>query len=470
MVMAFAAPSLTPHAAAASPLAPSRQSAADSQRPLWFWLPLAIVAAVLVTVSADPQWAAVGGAELTGGKLVGSTASRQIAFLTLGGLGLVMLYRGPSHPKVPVWHLLLPSGLLFAYLFATIFWSDAPSTTLKRSIVMACIAIAGCGLGRSWSYRQFSLAILSLSLCFLCLSLLAELRYRAFLSDPGDYRFSGIMHPAKQAFNCGLLTLASLSMFLHDRRKLYLWIMAVALAFLLLTKARTGFAATILAAGVLLWPHLSLKIMVPASLATVWILGASMVYLGATGRRVDVDRLATMGRDEELADPTKLTGRLPIWNQALELFAQRPFLGYGYGAFWTAPRLEDFQRRNGWALAHCHSAYLESLVNLGAAGAMTGWLIAALAFVRSIRLSKPAASATARLVAAILTLALISGLTEMAFIGDGFEFFAVVSGIGLLAFQPLAERRALRRWVRRVPTARRDPQSASVVSLTGTTP
>lgn len=468
--MSFATPPAARHSVASPIVASHRRSAQadDSPRPLWFWLPLAVVAAVLVTVSGDVGWAAVGGAELTGGILVGSTASRQIAFLALGGLGLVLWYVGPRPTKQPVWKLLLPAGLLFVYVFATTLWSDDSSTTLKRTIVMACIVIAGFGLGRIWNYRQFSLAILALSLCFLSLSLLAELRYRAFLTNSSDYRFSGIVHPAKQAFNCGMLALASLSLFMVDRRKRYLWLTAVALGFLVLTKARTGLAATVLAGGVLMWPHLSLKMMVVGSLLGAWILGATMIYLGATGSHLQVDRLATMGRDEDTADPTKLTGRLPIWNQALGLFAQRPFLGYGYGAFWTANRLEDFERRNGWALAHCHSAYIEALVNLGAVGAITGWLVAAIAFVRSIRLSAFASSAAARLVAALLTLAVVSGFTEMAFIGDGYEFFAVVSGIGLLAFQPLVVQRAAGRVVRRRANPPTDYPPASDVSLSGT--
>ncbi len=472
----------TPPVASSTVAAPASQRRLDGSAPvphplrleqgyghwLWFWLPLAVVTAVLVTVSGDLGWAAVGGAELTGGKLVGSTASRQLAFLTLGGLGLLLWYAGPRQAKQPVWQLLLPAGLLLAYVFATTLWSDDPSTTLKRTIVMTCIVIAGLGLGRSWDYRQFNLAIMAISLCFLCLSLVAEMRYRAFLTNPADYRFSGIVHPAKQAFNCGMLALASLSLFLNDRRKAYLCVTAVALGLLMLTKARTGLAATLVAGGVLVWPHRSLKIMVFGSLAAAWLLGAAMIFAGATGSHIRVDRLATMGRDEELADPTKLTGRLPIWNQALERFSQRPLLGYGYGAFWTAQRLEDFERSNGWALAHCHSAYIEALVNLGVVGAIAGWLVVAIAFVRSIRISARKSAAAARLVAALLTMAVISGLTEMAFIGDGYEFFAVVSGIGLLAFQPVVVRRPAERSFGRPKVAATDLPPSRGVSLLGT--
>ena len=106
-----------------------------------------------------------------------------------------------------------------------------------------------------------------------------------------------------------------------------------------------------------------------------------------------------MGRDADLADPTKLTGRLPIWNDALGLFAEQPILGYGYGAFWSERRLSGFERRNGWALAHSHSAYIESLVNLGLAGFILGLFVAVITFAASLQLSIVAGNPPARLVA-----------------------------------------------------------------------
>jgi O-antigen ligase len=174
-----------------------------------------------------------------------------------------------------------------------------------------------------------------------------------------------------------------------------------------------------------------------------FVAAAILTTLGATGTSVEVNSLATMGRDNELADPTKLTGRLPIWNHALELFAEQPILGYGYGAFWTERRLNEFERRNGWPLAHSHSAYIEALVNLGLVGFVLGLSVALIAFVRCLRLSV-SGQPSARLVAGLFALAFVSGLTEMAFIGDGYEFLAVVTGTGLVAFSSAVSKQPYR--------------------------
>ena len=74
------------------------------------------------------------------------------------------------------------------------------------------------------------------------MSLCAELHYRAWMTNPDGYRFSGVFHPAKQAFNCGMLALAGLSLFLAERRKIFWFTAAAALAFLVPRKRGTGLA------------------------------------------------------------------------------------------------------------------------------------------------------------------------------------------------------------------------------------
>ena len=195
--------------------------------------------------------------------------------------------------------------------------------------------------------------------------------------------------------------------------------------------------------------------------------------MGVTGEKVEVDSLATMGRDKEQADPTKLTGRLPIWNQALGLFSERPILGYGYGAFWTKRRLVAFERSNAWPIAHAHSAYIESLVNLGLVGFTLGLCVALVTLVRSLRHSTIARNPAARLVAGLFTLALVSGFSEMSFVGTGYEFFSIVTGAGLFAFEPVVDRKSYRFATRRrynIETRLTTPGQRSPLSVAEATP
>jgi O-antigen ligase len=89
--------------------------------------------------------------------------------------------------------------------------------------------------------------------------------------------------------------------------------------------------------------------------------------------------LAILNFDEFLkivGKSTTLTGRTDVWHAVEEAIRQRPLLGYGYG-FWTIPstaRNNICTARNniwlelGWSPPHAHNGWLESMLQLGAAG------------------------------------------------------------------------------------------------------
>jgi len=164
------------------------------------------------------------------------------------------------------------------------------------------------------------------------------------------------------------------------------------------------------------------------------LVAGTLFYQGAIGSELNLDKLTRMGREQELADPSKLTGRLPIWNEALARFRERPIRGYGYGAFWSAHRITTFERQNGWSMTHAHSAYIETLVNLGLVGLALGLTAIGAAFFRCRRLTGKDALAGS-LVGALILFALVSGVAESAFVDDGYELIIAVAGISYIAFR-----------------------------------
>jgi O-antigen ligase len=69
-------------------------------------------------------------------------------------------------------------------------------------------------------------------------------------------------------------------------------------------------------------------------------------------------------------DPT-LTGRTDIWEYVVFDIYQRPWLGWGYGAFWSvsnpaALRISDLLK---WAVPEAHNGILEILLTVGVIGA-----------------------------------------------------------------------------------------------------
>ena len=68
-------------------------------------------------------------------------------------------------------------------------------------------------------------------------------------------------------------------------------------------------------------------------------------------------------------DPT-LTGRTGVWTAVLRRIAERPHLGYGYGAFWHdrfGPAML-IRRETHWDVPAAHNGWLEIVLQIGEVG------------------------------------------------------------------------------------------------------
>ncbi len=80
---------------------------------------------------------------------------------------------------------------------------------------------------------------------------------------------------------------------------------------------------------------------------------------------------------ELLGKDVTLTGRVPLWNYLIQRGMEKPWLGYGYGAFWHDPQ-EILQIAlnvpwmstiaDGSVTAHAHNAYIDLFLQLGWVG------------------------------------------------------------------------------------------------------
>jgi O-antigen ligase len=72
-----------------------------------------------------------------------------------------------------------------------------------------------------------------------------------------------------------------------------------------------------------------------------------------------------------------LTGRDLIWQNVILSITKRPWLGYGYGAFWRSDSIEANRiwLAIGWSAPSAHNGWLELALNLGGIGVLyTAWL------------------------------------------------------------------------------------------------
>ena len=101
------------------------------------------------------------------------------------------------------------------------------------------------------------------------------------------------------------------------------------------------------------------------ALALAPVLFLNLIGLGSVAFGPVKDLVAKMP-----IDPT-FTGRTDIWRYAMDKVAAKPWLGYGYDAFWNTPAVR-FQADSdvAWVgdAAHAHNAYLNTAVSMGCIG------------------------------------------------------------------------------------------------------
>jgi exopolysaccharide production protein ExoQ len=186
----------------------------------------------------------------------------------------------------------------------------------------------------------------------------------AALTQGGDWQ--GVYH-LKNALGrmmaLGLLCfgMLALSQRRHRTERVVMFLLCCAL--LWLSKSATAFVVSILMLALLPFRKvLSLRtrqlvavaaILVPfAACALFWFAESSEQIFLALGRT------------------SSLTGRIPLWQMVMREIAGRPFLGYGFTAFWHSWEGERVSDAVAWeaAVPNAHNGFLELWLGLGIIG------------------------------------------------------------------------------------------------------
>ncbi len=76
------------------------------------------------------------------------------------------------------------------------------------------------------------------------------------------------------------------------------------------------------------------------------------------GKLSILDITSAVGREKNL------TGRADVWRELVPVAMERPFMGYGFGGFWSS------SVRNQFDISDSHNGYLELILNIGMVGLM----------------------------------------------------------------------------------------------------
>lgn len=350
---------------------------------------------------------------------------------------------------------------LVALAYLSVFWAPAPELVLRRSTTLAVTTLFAIYLAVRFEMGRL-VAILvginavAVAASFILLAAVPSLAHDANMEYPNALR--GV-YSAKNALG-GMCAAGIIVAFYawrrgYGSRLIAALLIPANLLLLYLSESATALIVT-LAAGYAAMTASAFR----RRDGFGFVVGYVLVVIGISG----LGLLAVAWTDllGALHRSATLTGRLPVWRLAVHFIEERPWLGYGFGAFWRHGGVEaqTFWTKLRWPVPHAHDAWLEiglALGGVGIAGITLLWLNAAW---RAVRLLAVPAPRHVAFCFAVLVAVLVENLTEYEFLRpDSFYWVFFVTAFTYLGQELVRYRRsapAERSW----PLAARAPAVA----------
>jgi exopolysaccharide production protein ExoQ len=143
--------------------------------------------------------------------------------------------------------------------------------------------------------------------------------------------------------------------------------------------------------------------------------------------------VALIGREEETGS---LSGRVPFWTELMPHVMDRSLLGHGYRTFWDPKRIGDFSNSLQWTVTDGHSAYLDTLLDLGVIGAVL-FLASIAAGIREAASGyRTSGDVAYGMFFALLVCRGLNAILESAFVtSTNFVSFVIICGLAHIALR-----------------------------------
>ncbi|MDP5030051.1 O-antigen ligase, partial [Paraglaciecola sp.] len=301
--------------------------------------------------------------DLMSANAAGSLAKQLVGVLLLG-LSIFLLLKVNkkllySMLKASYWW-----AIIIGFFALSIYWSYEPSISFRRLIAFITLIVVSFCLVCTFEPKSllyflaktiFVAAILGLMLMVIAPNMA--------LQGSGDRAnmFVGIMgdkNGGARLYAYAILILAGLGRYQTRQDKFKLFILSVCLVF-----ANSATAIVMVVAGlglILLFKVLHTR-SANMNLRRFFLITVLLMLASMAAYFLYAFLLELLGRD-----PT-LTNRTVIWELLSESIDKKPWLGYGFGAFWSSDAVLGFVERWGF-IGNAHSGYYETLLNGGIIG------------------------------------------------------------------------------------------------------
>jgi O-antigen ligase len=286
---------------------------------------------------------------------------------------------------------------LVALAAVSALWSGFPTVTIRRSLALLGSTLFGLYLALRFrtmgQLRLLAAAFGVAATLSLALALLVPAE-GVMNVEPHLGAWRGVFGHKNTLGRIMVLaaTVLALCVIDHKNRRSWYWA-AWGLAVILVLLSRSVTALTVLTILIVVFLTLSVK-RVRNDLVTVPLIAAMVVAVGGslwaaanpgTIQEWLVEPLSVIGKERSLI------ARSNLWSDVVDMLRQRPWLGYGYGAFWLSwdgPSGQIWARR-AWLPPRSHSGYLDLWLELGLVGLALCLAGVALVCVRAARFARP---------------------------------------------------------------------------------
>lgn len=319
-----------------------------------------------------------------------------------------------------------PLIAVVAFALSSVFWSQDPDFTLRRSVALALTLLFGIYFGSRFSLKeQLRLLLWTCVVCIVFSFFFELLGLNPSEGIPGWY---GIFF---QKNELGRMMLLSAIVFLFWRRVEPRQKRAAEVGFLasifllLLSQSMTSVVVLLLMLTLLPYSQRVLRKTQRSVLAGITLLVAagtvSVLWVAAHLEAVT----------DFLGRSVTLSGRLQLWIVSAFMARRRPWLGYGYDAFWLPDQpvtLRIWQVLH-WMPPHAHNGFLELWLDVGLIG--TGLFLLALGYyiLKSLQFLRRNPEPAAAWPLMFLVFLSLANLTETVFLARNSIFFILYAAV-----------------------------------------
>jgi exopolysaccharide production protein ExoQ len=327
---------------------------------------------------------------------------------------------------------------------ASCMWAQDGSASFRRSLFLWATTLFGFYFAGRYSPRQqiqmITIALGIASFTNLTFGLLFPAYAKHVMYFPGAWR--GIMSHKNSLAQTSVLAASMFQILLAmpEGRKFWNWAgLLVSVLLVILTTSKTGLLALLLFS--ILFPMLRMlrakRVEAQLTVLTIFLLLATIVALAVANYETLV---LSLGRD------LTFTGRTDIWAVLLDKVAKRPWLGYGFRAFWAGGaqgEAVDLMYRNNYLVDTAHNGFLDIALELGLVGLGIFLLSLSLNFRRGLQWVQKNASPEGLYPTFVMMYWLMYNLSEST-LPDGYNIswvMYVAATTGMLIYR-LPDRRA----------------------------